>query len=229
MPTKDITGMVFGRLTVLRVWIGNRRCRKADVMCKCGKTKTVVRNDLLNGTTRSCGCLQREICTARNYKHGGTDTATYEVWCGMIARCFNPMNKRYADYGGRGIIVCDRWRNSFESFRTDIGERPSNKHQIDRIDNNGNYEPGNCRWATIFEQARNKRNNRLITHNGLSLTIAEWAERLGFKKAILSRILGLGWPDELALTIPAVRGNRLKHHRQGATDTKLLDNTELKP
>ncbi len=130
-------------------------------------------------------------------------SATYRIWQGMRDRCFNQKNRFFQNYGGRGITVCDRWRGSFENFLADMGPRPSAKHSIDRIDNDGNYEPGNCRWATSVEQNNNSRNCRMLSLNGETLSAAEWARRLGGNgHLLLQRIDKLGWPLERALTEP---------------------------
>ena len=130
----------------------------------------------------SCGCLQKEISTARvvkyNTKHGRHRTPEYNSWQGMKARCYTKTNPKYKDYGARGIKVCDRWLNSFENFLADMGEKPSPKHSIDRIDVNGDYCPENCRWATIEEQQNNMRKSLRITHNGRTQTITQWCEEL---------------------------------------------------
>ena len=122
-----------------------------------------------------------------------------EVWQAMIQRCINPKNKSYSSYGGRDIAVCDRWRNSFEAFRGDMGECPPG-HSLDRIDNDGNYDPDNCRWATPPIQNRNQRSNKLLTHNGVTKTITDWAKDLGLNRSSLYDRLEAGWPIERALT-----------------------------
>lgn len=146
----------------------------------------------------------------RKYDHSGPTYRTcpveYRVWAGMKVRCANPKSQDWHRYGGRGIAVCDRWRDSFENFYADMGPRPSSKHSIDRIDSDGNYEPANCRWATSKEQANNwKTRNRRITHNGETLSIPEWAERLGITRESLRDRLDAGWSVSDALTTPAVR------------------------
>ena len=155
---QDLTGMVFGRLTVVclrnegrikktRFWL----CR-----CECGKETIVSKYNLLDGMTRSCGCWHRDDRAIRSSTHGQSKTRTYHIWQGMHARCSNPSIQRWKDYGGRGITVCPEW-NEFVNFLRDMGECPAGR-SIDRFPNNdGNYEPGNCRWATASEQARNKR------------------------------------------------------------------------
>lgn len=130
-------------------------------MCDCGNKTIVSTGNLKNGTTKSCGCYQREYQAKRGrknfYKHGLSNHPLYPTWSTMKSRCYNKNNISYKNYGARGIKVCDRWLNSFENFLKDMGEKPSDKHSLDRIDINGDYEPSNCRWATPEEQAINKR------------------------------------------------------------------------
>lgn len=135
--------------------------------------------------------------------HGRKGTAEYRVWSKMLARCTNQNENNYARYGALGVSVCERWRK-FENFLADMGERPSDRHQLDRYPNKtGNYEPGNCRWVTSKENNRNKNNNVVITFNGESLCMAEWAERIGIANELLwKRINTLGWPTDKALTTP---------------------------
>ena len=134
-------------------------------------------------------------------------TPEYTAWCGMIGRCYNSNNRKFKDYGGRGISVCDRWRDSFISFLEDMGEKPSASHSLDRIDNNGNYEPGNCRWATVKEQSRNKRNVTFIEIDGISMTAAEWAKLSGQKYETILYRIKKGWSNRDSVFFKAVRGN----------------------
>ena len=151
--TKDITGQVFGRLTALS-YAGRS---KWFCQCSCGNSVSVVGSRLWSGHTKSCGCLQGE-------KHGLTDTPEYRAWANMLRRCYRPQSHAYANYGGRGIRVCGGWRKSFIAFISDMGTRPGPKYSLDRIDNGGDYTPENCRWATAFEQNRNRRG----AHNSAS-------------------------------------------------------------
>lgn len=167
---ENIDGQRFGRLMVLSEMERDRsttnRVRRFILKCDCGQ-HTIGRMDVLRrGDLRSCGCLKREVCTAilrsyRRTRHGdnrkGKTAPEYICWRGMIQRCEYPPFNDYKYYGGRGVKVCERWRNSYENFLADMGRKPSPKHSIDRIDPSGNYEPGNCRWATASEQRLNRR------------------------------------------------------------------------
>ena len=178
----DLTGQKFGLLTAqkpthslgVRVWF----CR-----CACGGTAEVPTGALRSGNTRSCGCRKRAVLGESTTTHGGCGTRTYRIWKAMRTRCNNPNFHAFPRYGGRGITVCERW-GSFSAFRADMGEAPVGM-SIERENTNGNYEPGNCRWATPKEQARNMRVNRMVTHEGETLCLAAWAERLGTTSDVL--------------------------------------------
>jgi len=144
-----------------------------------------------------------------NFKHGRYDTRLYRIWANMRARCNNPNHRKYKDYGGRGIRVCDRW-SDFTLFAKDMGERPSDKHELDRKNRNGHYEPGNVQWATRKHQMRNTSRTRMLTLNGLTFCATEWAERLGVSKHTLASRLKLGWSDERVLTTPFRRATPLQ-------------------
>lgn len=190
-------GARFGRLVVLRresLICGSRWL----VLCDCGASKSVAQRSLRSGSVKSCGCLRREKLIQRNATHGRTDTPLYLVWGTMFNRCYRPSHKGYKNYGGRGITVCDRWK-SFENFLADMGERPSPTHSLDRIDPNGNYEPGNVRWSTKQEQCRNKRNNRTLVIDGVSKCIADWCDFFGTNKKWAYDRIRRGWSQEDAV------------------------------
>lgn len=204
----DFTGKRFGRLTVVRfAGRGKRKLLIWECLCDCGKTCLCYGNGLTSGAKRSCGCLGSEATSRRSKTHGMTGSITWTSWHSMRDRCERPGHIGYHLYGGRGITVCERWK-SFENFLADMGERPSKDHQIERKDNNGNYEPSNCRWATRKEQARNRRTQTMLTYNGETLCVSEWAERLGVERGRLQNRINLGWPADRILTEPiAARRN----------------------
>ncbi len=155
----DLTGQVFSRLTVLKLAEVRHEKRMWECLCECGKTAIVATGDRRAGRTKSCGNHR----TGRQ-SHGGSDKPEYQSWLGMKARCSNPKHFAYDYYGGRGIDVCDRWKNSFENFLADLGPRPTKDHTLERNDVDGNYDPGNCRWATRLEQNKNRRPRKQKTH-----------------------------------------------------------------
>lgn len=201
---QDLTGQRFGRFLVLRrEGYDKHRIITWLVRCDCGTERIVDRRRLAAGNTRSCGCLRREMVGALNRKHGLKGTPEYVIWVGLRARCANTKSISHANYGGRGIKVCERW-DKFENFLSDMGVRPSPLHSIDRIDNDGNYEPGNCRWATRVEQNSNTRRNRIVTYRGQEMTITEAACLAGSivtGNHARNRIV-LGWAVEAAVETP---------------------------
>jgi hypothetical protein len=209
MPARIIipNGTRFAKLVVVAYHSRNHLGRDSyECRCDCGKTKIVLAASLRSGNTKSCGCLQPETVSRTAATHGmsrpGHRAPEYSIWAAMKARCYNPNTEHYKDYGGRGIIVCQEWRESFETFIQDIGKRPSAKHSIERIDHNGNYEPSNVKWATTTEQTRNTRRNVMLTLNGETHCIADWSKILGFGRTRIWNRLKAGWSPEKALTTP---------------------------
>ena len=205
MPAaKTLEGQVFGRLTVVERF----RSRNGRVTwlcrCECGKLHEAVSNALTSGHTNSCGCWRKERNRSSSLKHGhskrgGGLSATYQSWRGMCTRCTNPNAKSYKDYGGKGVGICVEWLD-FENFLADMGERPTGM-TLDRRDASGNYEPGNCRWATKIEQQRNTTANSRVTFEGVTMTQAEWAIEKGIKQTTLSYRLRSGWSLMEALSL----------------------------
>lgn len=217
---KDITGERFGRLVVLSFAETRRRCAFWNCLCDCG-TVLLVRGTSLrcaSEPTRSCGCLRIEKAAERfrrgvARRHGMHKSPEYTSWRGMFNRCYRIKCAQYHNYGGRGVKVCSSWR-AFESFFADMGPRPSPQHSIDRIDVNGNYScghceecvangwPPNCQWQTQARQTRNRRSNTLLTCDGETLCVADWAERYGLNLSALYNRLRWGWPPDLAIKTP---------------------------
>lgn len=171
MKKLDITGMRFGRLVAVRE-TGQRKPGAGTIwrcLCDCGSLACIGVHPLRSGNTRSCGCLKRDATSARARVHGMSSSAEHAIWRVMKDRCLNARNARFESYGGRGITVCKRWRDSFQNFFNDMGPRPKGK-SLDRINNDGNYEPGNCRWATATQQNQNRRKptrRRYVETDGL--------------------------------------------------------------
>lgn len=194
-------GKKFHRLTVLRD-AGSERTGKREWVCECdcGKTVTVDGYSLRNGNTKSCGCLVHERYPAHSITHGMTNTGEFNAWMSMRGRCNSKTHHAYPSYGGRGISVCSRW-DSFQNFYADMGPRPEGM-TIERRDNDGDYEPSNCVWATRIKQQRNRRTNRILTVNGISKCVSEWAEEIGIPFNVIHDRRRLGWSDEKAVTTP---------------------------
>ena len=199
---RDISAQTFGRLTAI-ARISDKAKKRVLWLCVCDcGTEHVVRADhLYAGLIRSCGCLRIESSREKETTHGLTGTSEYMSWTGAKGRCHNEQDAKYEYYGGRGISVCKRW-DTFEQFLKDMGNRPTQKHSIDRIDNDGDYTPENCRWATMKEQCRNRRSNHLLTYDGETLCITEWEEKMGVSRGLIRGRVFAGWGIEDAITRP---------------------------
>lgn len=198
---KDLTGEKFGRLTVIKemgvknekvIWL----CK-----CECGEYTTVPTGGLKIGDHKSCGCLNRELSLLRSRKHGMTSSGKrhrlYTIYHDMKDRCFNKNSKIYKYYGGRGITVCEQWLNSLDDFKNWALENGyDDSLEIDRINNDGNYEPLNCRWVTRSQNCLNKGNNRLITINGITRPITLWANLSGVSRSAIEGRIKRGWDNK---------------------------------
>ncbi len=210
-------GAVYARLTAVRevapvdgqsVWLWD---------CECGARVEVGAQKVKTGHAKSCGCLRRDASRARRLRHGHTSghdaTKEYRAWSGMKRRCLDPTNHAYADYGGRGITVCDRWQGAdgFAHFLADLGPAPTPNHTLERVDNDGPYSPENCVWLPQAKQTSNRRNNVRIEYAGRTLTAAEWARETGLKETTIRGRLAIGWEPARTLTTPmSTRADRVE-------------------
>jgi hypothetical protein len=199
----DLTGHVYGRLTVL--------CRAENrggvtcwtCLCACGKNTRVSAFDIKSGHTQSCGCYHKEKMSSQG---GGYLDAEYVSWYNMVQRCTNPTHISYAHYGALGISVFDAWQSDFKAFAAYIGPKPTAKHSIDRIDGSKGYEPGNVRWATSLEQAANRKSTALVTYQGVLQPLSLLARSKGLCPMVVNkRVFRSGWSVEKALTTPVLR------------------------
>jgi hypothetical protein len=202
---KELTGMIFGKLTVVArdksVSVGSGVAATWRCRCECGNEITKAGHSLRNSKGFvSCGC--RSVSPRRT--HGMTRSPIYCRWSNMLRRCNSPSNSSYADYGGRGIAVCDRWLD-FANFYEDMGDPPYPQATIERKDNEGSYCPSNCRWASRSEQSVNKRSTRYLTYNGRTMCLSHWAQEIGISREGLSSRLAKGWPVSRALSTPKLR------------------------
>lgn len=208
MKRLQLAGKRFGRLIVVSCAGSDGIQTLWNCLCDCGNTHVVKCRHLINTNVRSCGCLQLETIKAvgkANTRHGECKpipTVEYISYKSMLNRCYNVNDPNYRNYGARGISVCNRWRKSYPNFLADMGRKPSLKHSLDRINNNGNYKPSNCRWATSVEQNRNQRDNRLLVFNGVTRCVTEWIEELNLPAAAIQNRLRRGWSVERTLTEP---------------------------
>lgn len=203
MKVKDLVNKRFGRLTILEcqeitsknvIW----KCR-----CDCGKITLVSQTGLLYDKTKSCGCIRKEMLSNRSNAHHHSQTRIYKIWIDIKKRCYNINSINYKNYGGRGITICDEWKNDFMPFYNwSMNNGYTDKLSIDRINNDGNYEPSNCRWVDKFTQANNTRRNHYITYKGKEMTLAEWSKTLNIGYDCLKTRLRRGWSIEEAFNTP---------------------------
>lgn len=202
MKSALMEGQRFGNLIVLRK--SKLAGRTWDCICDCCKQTTVDSRNLRSGHTKSCGCARRQTLLT----HGLYKSSEYSVWRSLLPRCRNPKSPAYKYYGGRGINVPDEWvsgdgsRSGFEVFLADVGQRPSLAHTLDRRDNSKGYSRGNCRWATRKQQMNNMRRNRLLTHDGSTLTVAQWTKLKGLTENLIAGRLRMGWSVARAIDTP---------------------------
>lgn len=207
---RNLTGLRFGRLVALGP-IRRKRDKRGNpaivwkLICDCGNTTETRSCNLLSGDTNSCGCGHAIIMRKTRTIHGKTKTPEYRAWANMISRCTDPNVDAFPYYGGRGIKVCDRWRNSFSNFYEDVGKKPSPKHSLDRIDSNGHYEQGNVRWADPYLQMGNRRTAHLITIDGKTLHMNEWCRRYNIKQGTVWDRINNGWDPARAVTTPVLK------------------------
>lgn len=202
---KNLSGQRFTRLLVVAQADSDRNGNARWIcQCDCGRTTISHGFSLRNGASKSCGCLTGEQAAKRNFRHGGYGSPAYRAWAYMLQRCTNPKTRRYSRYGGRGITVCERWRE-FPAFLEDMGPRPSPEHSLERKDNDGNYEPGNCVWATKSEQNSNKSNNHYVIYKGERMSLVQ-AIRAAGDVVTLGGVQGRlrrGWGVQESIETPA--------------------------
>lgn len=214
MPSLILTGHKYGRLLVtdLNSYKSTGWRRYWNCFCDCGQAVTIRTDNLRSGRAQSCGCLQKEIvsniCKKTKTTHGKANSKVYWAWGHIHARCYNPKCLQYKNYGGRGITVCERW-HKFENFLADMGEPPTLQHSIDRINNNGNYDPKNCRWATHEEQSNNRRTNKYYFFNGEHLTLSQWSKKVNIDYNALYKRIQMKWSIEDTLQKKSKKDTRM--------------------
>ncbi len=206
---KDETGKRYTRLLVLEHVGSDKHHNKIyKCQCDCGQLKNVNGNDLRTGNTKSCGCLGREQSAARLIKHGLTESPEYFAWQALKNRCYREKDDHFHRYGGRGITVCDEWKNDFSAFYEHVGPRTSPLHSIHRLENDKGYEPGNVIWATKEEQCNLRSTNHFIEYNGVKKTIQQWSREIGLGAGTIWYRLNQGWNVKLALETPPLKLKR---------------------
>lgn len=221
----DLTGNRYGRLLVLRRE-GTRRspCGSTKVLwrclCDCGNETVVAGSELKTGKTKSCGCYHKETIAEigrSSRKHGDSQNSRlYTIWSGIIQRCQYPKHVEFYRYGGRGISVCDEWRDysNFKNWAIETGYNDNDKLSIDRVDNDGDYSPDNCKWSTVIEQSNNRSSNVYLTYNGETKTVSQWARDVGIKRDTLAARINRGWDIGKALYTPVDGTKRRKATRK---------------
>lgn len=200
MKKDNLTGMRYGKLTCVSSFSKNKKTYW-NCICDCGNKTIVYSGHLKNGHTKSCGCWSVEALISRSTTHGKTRTRLYKIYHHMNERCYSPKAINYKNYGARGIKICDEWKNDFTAFYNwAIANGYDDKLSIDRIDNDGNYEPNNCRWVTRKKQCNNRRSNRLIECNGKIQTLQEWADETNINSNTITLRLKRNWTIERALS-----------------------------
>jgi hypothetical protein len=195
--------MRYGNLTFVEdAGVNKHKKRLWKMLCDCGKQTTVIASQVRQNRTKSCGCLRKK---GNHKSHGKRDHPLYSTWCNIKARCYNTNHPQYKDYGGRGIFVCDRWKNNFELFLFDVGERPFIGATLDRFDNNKGYEPDNVRWANRVTQRRNSRNVSEVTIGNTTRLITDWCDIFGITFSSVKRRIDKGENVISALTRPKAK------------------------
>lgn len=213
---QDITGERFHRWIVLSyagtVSNGDRQTHAWNCICDCGSAAVVRGKNLKNGISKSCGCYNKEqtskASTTHGHSKGYSRTPEYATWVRMIERCYSEGSSGYHKYGAKGISVCDQWKSDFPTFLADMGQKPSSKHSIDRIDNSKGYEPDNCRWATASEQAYNRTTAHFVVINGVKMHLKEATKLSPVGESAILRRLQKGWSDEEAVFTPPQPGSK---------------------
>lgn len=197
-------GIKYGRLTIVEEkekYISPKGYPQRRVLCKCecGNTHICTLNNLKNGSTKSCGCYQKELASRTKSTHGMSGSRPHSIWNQMIMRCHNPKSRGFKNYGAKGITVCEKWK-TFEGFWEDMSNGYKDNLTIDRINNSKGYSKSNCKWSTPREQQNNRSNNRKFTFDGETLTMMQWARKTGLKRQTIESRLRRGWTVENALT-----------------------------
>lgn len=208
----DLTGKKFNKLTAIKLsHIKEKHTAYWEWICDCGKIKVIIGSNVAKGYTKSCGCINKRTTT---HGYSRARLPEYKAWGSIKERCYNPNHKSYKRYGGRGIFMCDEWRNDFLRFYSDMGRKPTPQHSVERIENDKGYYKENCKWGLPIEQNNNTRSNKYLTHNGETLTYMQWAHRLGFNRMLIKNRLNLGWDVVRILTTPPE--SRIKNKSKSA-------------